>query len=168
VILKIANKNKYIFANIINIDLKNNRLQLIKPKYINYQQRDTSVLRLTADKSFKATMFFDKTHIDFKAKQISSKYVLLITDALELDVKSNMQLDLTLGFDIDSPSSLIKDKKFTKTFAKGTVLRVDKTSSGLQIAMEIEVQKSGQSNYLKYLKQREQETIEELKKIIKR
>ncbi len=168
VVLKVENKNKYIFTNIINIDLKNNKLQLVKPKYINYQRRDPGVLRLTADKSFKATMFFNKTHIDFKAKQLSSQYVLLTTDALELDIKPNMQLDLTFGFEMASPSVLIKEKKFTKIFAKGVVIRVDKTSSGLHIAMSIEVQKSGQSNFTKYLKQRENETIEELKKIIKR
>jgi CheY-like chemotaxis protein len=168
ILLKIENKNKYIFANIINIDLKNNRLQLVKPSYINYQRRDPSLLRLTADSSFKATMFFNNMHIDFKAKQLSSQYVLLTTDTLELDIKSNMQLDLTFGFDIGSPSVLIKEKKFTKTFAKGKVIRVDKTSSGLNIAMSIDVQKSGQSNFTKYLKQRENETIEELKKIIKR
>jgi|GEM_PF-2369924 len=168
VVLKVENKNKYIFANIINIDLKNNRLQLVKPKYINYQRRDPEILRLTADKSFKATMFFNKTHIDFKAKQLSSHYVLLTTDALELDIKPSMHLDLTFGFEMASPSVLIKEKKFTKTFAKGIVIRVDKTSSGLHIAMSIEVQKSGQSNFSKYLKQRENETIEELKQIIKR
>ncbi len=168
VILKVEMKNKYIFANIINIDLKNNKLKLVKPYYISYQQRDKSVLRLTADSSFKATMFFNNTHIDFKAKQLSSQYVLLTTDTLELNIKPNMQLDLTFGFDISSPSVLIKEKKFTKTFAKGTVIRVDKTSSGIQIAMAIEVQKSGQSNFSKYLKQRENETIEELKQIMKR
>lgn len=168
VVLKIESNNKHIFANIINLDLKNNKMRLVKPHYINYQQRDKNVLRLTADESFKATMFFNKTHIDFKAKQISLKYVLLTTDALELDIKPNMQLDLTFGFDIASPSVLIKERKFTKTFAKGTVLRVDKTSAGLHIAMEIEVQKSGQSNFAKYLKQRENETIEEFKRIIKR
>ncbi|MCD4758701.1 MAG: response regulator [Arcobacteraceae bacterium] len=168
VILKVEMKNKYIFANIINIDLKNNKLRLVKPYYISYQQRDKSVLRLTADSSFKATMFFNNTHIDFKAKQLSSQYVLLTTDTLELNIKPNMQLDLTFGFDISSPSVLIKEKKFTKTFAKGTVIRVDKTSSGIQIAMAIEVQKSGQSNFSKYLKQRENETIEELKQIMKR
>lgn len=168
VILNIENSDKYIFAKIINIDLKNNRLQLVKPKYINYQRRDPKVLRLTADKSFKATMFFNKTHIDFKAKQLSSQYVLLTTDVLELDIKPDMQLDLTFGFEIASPSVLIKEKKFTKIFAKGRVIRVDKTSDGLHIAISIEVQKSGQSNFLKYLKQRENETIEELKQIIKR
>jgi len=168
VVLKVENKNKYIFANIINLDLKNNILQLVKPKYINYQRRDPGILRLTADKSFKATMFFNKTHIDFKAKQLSSHYVLLTTDTLELDIKPNMHLDLTFGFEMASPSVLIKEKKFTKTFAKGIVIRVDKTSSVLHIVMSIEVQKSGQSNFSKYLKQRENETIEELKKIIKR
>jgi len=168
VVLKIEMKNKYIFANIINIDLKNNKLKLVKPYYINYQQRDKSVLRLTADSSFKATMFFNNIHIDFKAKQLSSQYVLLTTDTLELNIKQDMQLDLTFGFDISSPSVLIKEKKFTKTFAKGTVIRVDKTSSGIQIAMAIEVQKSGQSNFSKYLKQRENETIAELKQIMKR
>ena len=156
-------RNAYIIKH-----LKNNKIQLAKPHYIKYQQRDKNLLRLTADNSFKASMFFNNTHIDFKAKQISLKYVLLTTDTLELDIKPNMHLDLTFGFDIASPSVLIKERKFTKTFAKGIVIRVDKTSTGLHIAMEIEVQKSGQSNFVKYLKQRENETIEEFKRIIKR
>lgn len=168
IVLKVVNKNKYIFANIINIDLKANKLQLARPYYINYQDRDKNTLRLSVDKSFKVTMFFNNTHIEFKVKQISLKYIVLITNNRELSIKRNMQLDLTLGFEIDSPSTLIKEKKFTKTFAKGIVKRVNKTDTQLQIAMNLEVQKSGQSSLKKYLKQRESETIEELKKVMKK
>lgn len=168
IIIKVVNKNKFIYAHIINIDLKNNQLKLVKPHYINYKQRDADILRLTPDKSFQVTMFFNKRHIDFKAKQLSSKHMLLVTDILDLDIKPQMQLDLTFGFDIASPSVLIKERKFTKTFAKAIVQRVETTNSGLQIVVAIELQKSGQSSFLKYLKQRENETIAELKKIIKR
>jgi len=168
IVMKIEEKNKYIYAKVITIDLKNNRLQLVEPKYIDFQQRDINQLRLTADSSFKASIFFNKRHIDFKAKQISLNSLMLVTDTLNLDIKENMQIDLTFGFDIASPSVLIKERKFIKTFAKGTIVRINRKNRELEVAMVIDVQKSGQSSYSKYLKQRENEIIQELKKVIKR
>jgi len=146
IVMKIEEKNKYIYAKVITIDLKNNRLQLVEPKYIDFQQRDINQLRLTADSSFKASIFFNKRHIDFKAKQISLNSLMLVTDTLNLDIKENMQIDLTFGFDIASPSVLIKERKFIKTFAKGTIVRINRKNRELEVAMVIDVQKSGQSS----------------------
>jgi len=113
-------------------------------------------------------MFYNKIHIELLPKELSFNSVLLTTKNLELDIKKNMQIDLTLGFDTDSPSSLIKEKKFIKTFAKGIVARVKNSNDEIAVAFTIKVQKSGQSSYLKYLKQRENETIQELKIMMRR
>jgi len=167
-IIKVEKVNKFIFAPTLNLDLKNNIIKIVNPKYIDYIQRQKSAPRVTADKSFKASIFYNKIHRELLAKELSFNSILLTTNDLALDIKPNMQIDLTLGFDADSPSSLIKEKKFIKTFAKGIVTRVENSSKGMNIVFNIEVQKSGQSSYSKYLKQRENKIIEELKKIIKR
>lgn len=167
-IIKIEKYNKFIFATIANLNLKNKTIKIVKPKYIEYIQRENSTPRITADESFKASIFYNKMHIELHPKDLSFNSVLLTTHNSELDIKQNMQIDLTLGFDTDSPSSLIKEKKFIKTFAKGIVTRVKNSSDEIDIAFTITVQKSGQSSYLKYLKQRENETIQELKTIMKK
>lgn len=167
-ILKLMNQKQHIYADVAKINLKHNMIQLKNPRYIDYVQRDKTALRIVADKSFKASIFINKIHYEFTARQVSINSVVLYSSEPVNEFVPKMEVDVTLGFEIDSPSSLIKEKKFTKVFAKGTILRVDKTPNGYEIPLNIQIQKAGQSSYMKYLKERENEVIEELKKIIRR
>jgi len=167
-IMKINSTQKYVFSNLLSVDIKTNIIKLTAPKYINYKVRNASYSRVLSDKSFKASFFFNKLLINCTAKHISFDAVELFSNNDSLVIKPEMVLDLTFGFEVDSASVLIKERKFTKVFAKGKVIRIEKLKSGMNIIVSIEIQKSGQSSYRKYLKQREEEVIQELKNIIRR
>ncbi len=167
-IMKISSTQKYVFSKLLSVDIKTNIIKLTAPKYINYKARNDSYSRVLADKSFKASFFFNKLLINCTAKHISFDAVELFSNNNSLAIKPEMLLDLTFGFEVDSASVLIKERKFTKIFAKGKVIRLEKLENGMNIIVSIEIQKSGQSSYRKYLKQREEEVIQELKNIIRR
>lgn len=162
-ILYIPNTNKYIFASLKEINIKKGTLLLTHPKYISYKQRDNTTSRVTVDKSFKATAFVAKKHIEFEVLNISFNSASLQINTF-LDIKVNDSFDFTFGFDINGPSSMINEKKFTKIFAKAKVQRVEQLSTGMNVVVLLEIQKSSQNMFRKYLKQREMEIIQELKK----
>lgn len=155
--------NKYIFVSLKEIDIKKGTLLFTNPKYIPYKQRDNTTSRVTVDKSFKATAFVSKKHTEFEVLNISFNSASLQINSY-LDIKVENSFDFTFGFDINGPSSMINEKKFTKIFAKGKVQRVEQTSTGLSIVILLDIQKSSQNMFRKYLKQREMEIIQELKK----
>lgn len=160
--------NKYIHAQLVGIDLKNTMLKLIKPRLLEYKQRNKEYSRIMADNSFKASIYFKKKHIDFKVSYISFHSAVLLTDNVEIDLKSGDIIDITLGFDISGPNAMIRDKKFTKVFAKCEVLRVDQKIDQQQIVIQLNVNKAGERTLKKYLSERESELIYEFKSRIRR
>jgi len=160
--------NKYIHAQLVGIDLKNTSLKLTNPRILEYKQRDKEYARILADKSFKASIYYKKKHVDFDVSYISFKSAVLITKDLEIDIKPNSVIDITLGFDISGPNAMIKDKKFTKAFAKCEVIRVDEKVGERHIVVLLEVSKAGERTLKKYLLERESEIIYEFKSRIRR
>jgi DNA-binding response OmpR family regulator len=156
--------DKYIYSFVLKVDIANNMLTLVKPKFIEYKDRSKLYNRVVVDKSFKATIFLNNKIIEFDVKYISFNSTSLYTTNSDITVKIGDKLDLTLGFDLKSPSSIIKEKKFTKIFTKAEVMRIDKVSNGINIIVILDIQKSGQNIFKKYLQNREMEIITEFKK----
>jgi len=163
-IVKLGDTNRYIYAFVLNIDLKTRVITLAKPKFIEYKQRSKLFNRIAVDKTFKATVFIDNNIVEFGIKYISFYATSLFTKNSDISVNVGDQLDLTLGFDLKSPSSLIKDKKFTKIFSKAKVTRVDRLKTGINIVVILDIQKAGQNTFKKYLQHREMDIIHEFKK----
>lgn len=162
IILKLPN-NRYIYSVVLKIDLKSKLLTLVKPEFIDFKQRDKIFNRVVVDNSFKATIFQNNNLIELDVKYISFKATSLSIKHDDINIKVNDKFDLTLGFDLKSPSSLIKEKKFTKIFAEATVIRIDKHKNNTNIIVLLNIQKAGQNTFKKYLQQREIETIHEFK-----
>ena len=156
-------EDKYIYASVLKADLKTKVLTLVKPKFIDYKPRNKLSNRITVDQTFKATIFNDNSLIELKVIYISFQATSLYIKSKNINIKVGDQLDLTLGFDLKSPNILIKEKKFTKIFAKAKVIRIDKNINNTCIVVLFDVQKAGQNTFKKYLQQREMETIHEFK-----
>lgn len=155
-------KDKYILAKLFRVDKKSAQVILKNPQFIQFKQRDNNNKRLTVDKSFKATVGYDNVQIELIPCDVSYDYIALETTE-HLDLQENNPIELTMGFEIDSPSSLIKEKKFTKVFATGTIKRMHNNGDKQKIIIEHKIQKSGQNVYKKYLQQREITIINEFK-----
>ncbi|RLA80345.1 MAG: hypothetical protein DRG78_11165 [Epsilonproteobacteria bacterium] len=163
IILKLSNINKYIYAIVLKTNIKDKIITLVKPKFIDFKPRNKLFNRVVVDKSFKTNIFLNNTIKEFEVKYISYTSTVLFIDNSNINVKVDDKLDLTLGFDIGSPSSIIKEKKFTKIFSKAKVIRVDPYQNGINIVVLLDVQKAGQNTFKKYLQQREMEIIHEFK-----
>lgn len=158
----IAIKNQYILAKLARVDKKNNQITLRNPQIIQYKQRDSANKRITIDKSFKATIGYDNVHKELLPTDISYNYITLETTE-QLNVKENTSIELTMGFEINAPSSLVNEKKFTKVFATGIVKRIQNIANKQKIIIEHKIQKSGQNVFKKYLQEREINIIHEFK-----
>jgi len=157
---------KYIMAYLVNIK-NNNVLELARPKYITYKPRDDNNKRLLVDKSFKIGLFYNNEHLELAGIDVSfvSISMYIKNDKIKFDL--NSKIDLTLGFDLNGPGSLVHEKKFIKIFSSATITRVDKYKEGLKIVAELQVKKSGVNTFSKYLSQRELEIVNEIKNKIK-
>jgi len=164
IILKLSSINKYIYAVVLKVDLKTKTLTLVNPKFIDFKQRSKLFSRIAVDESFKASMFFKNNLKELDIKYISYKSTVLFTNDKTINAKINDELDLTLGFDLGSPSSLIKEKKFTKIFSKAKVIRIEPYKSGINVVVLLDIQKAGQNIFKKYLQNREMEIIHDFKK----
>ncbi len=162
-ILKLDKLNKYIMASILKVDMESSILTLVNPKYFNYKARDIQSNRVVVDKSFKASAYMDNKHVDLDTSYISYLSAALHTTSINIDKKVSDEFDLTLGFDLSSSVSLVKEKKFTKVFAKAKILRIDKIKDRINIIVSLDIQKSGQNTFKKYIQQREMDIIKELK-----
>ena len=158
----ISIENKHILAKLFTVDKKNNRITLKSPQLIQYKQRDNSNKRITVDKSFKATIGYDNVQKEVTPIDVSYNSIAIET-AESLEVKENALIELNMGFEIDAPSSLVNEKKFTKVFATGTIKRIQHINNKKRIIIEHKIQRSGQNVYKKYLQQREIGIIHEFK-----
>ena len=160
--------NKYIYASLHQINLKNGSLLLKEARFLDYKQRDKDHNRFRADKSCKASIFLQKKRVDFSVEYLSFKSAELITENENINFKRGDQFDVTLGFDLSGPNSMIKEKKFVKVFAKAEVIRVDTVQGRKKIVVLLQVNKAGESSLLRYIDQREEEISYEFKTIIRR
>ncbi|MDC0933851.1 response regulator [Arcobacteraceae bacterium] len=151
-----------IQAKLIHIDKHSNIVTLTNPQLVNYIQRDNNNKRIAVDKSFKASIGFENTQKELIPIDISSNYITLETDEI-LDLKVNDSVELTIGFEINGPSSLVSEKKFSKAFATGIIQRIHSNNQKQTIIIKHQIQKSGQNIYKKYLQEREISIITEFK-----
>ena len=155
-------QDKHILAKLLRVNKIKNQITLKNPQFIKYQNRNKNNKRLAVDKSFKSTIGYENSQKELTPIEVSYDYIALETIE-DMDIQENSSLELTMGFEIDAPSRLVHEKKFTKVFATGVVKRVHKTGNKLKIIIEHKIQVSGQNVYKQYLQQREIAIINEFK-----
>jgi len=158
---------RYIHAKLIDIDKKNLIVTLVNPQIITYAPRDTTNKRIVVDKSFKSSIGFENTQQELKPIDACFHYIALESNEI-LNLNVNNTVELTIGFELNGPSSLVSEKKFTKAFATGIIQRIQYNGNVQKIIIKYEVQKSGHNIYKKYLQQRELEIITEFKMRMKK
>jgi len=162
----IININKYhIIADVIVANQKENQITVANFELLSYKKRDNKNKRIIVDKRFKVKIQYKNNHKELKALDISYNYISMENDNF-LDIKVDDMIDLTIGFEINGPSILVNEKKFTKTFATGKIIRVENINNKQKIIAELFVKKAGQNVFKKYLQERELEIITEFKKKI--
>jgi len=159
-------KNQYILAMLSRVDKKNNQIILKNPHIIKYEQRDNKNKRIAVDKSFKTTIGHDNVQTELSPYDVSFNYITL-ENTEQLNLQENSSIELTMGFEIDAPSSLVNEKKFTKVFATGIIKRIQNDGNKQKIIIEHKIQRSGQNVFKKYLQEREINIIKEFKMKIK-
>jgi DNA-binding response OmpR family regulator len=158
----VAIDENYILAQLLEVDQKSNILTLIDPKIIKYHTRNSINKRIDVDQSFKTSISYKNKHMELKPINVSNEYISLLSEK-SLDLKENDKVELTMGFDVNGPSSFINEKKFTKIFASAYITRIDNLNAIQEIIVKLTIQKSGQSTFKKYLQQREIDIINEFK-----
>ena len=92
----------------------------------------------------------------------------MYTENQNTQMKLNDEIDLSLGFDINSPTVVIHEKKFTKVFVRAKIIRMVPYKGGFQIVTSLNIKKSDESTFKKYLQQRELEILQEFKSLLKK
>lgn len=154
--------SNFILATISEADQKNGVLKLTTPRSITYHHRNKENKRISVDKAFKTSITYNKTQKELHPIDVSYKY-LAVESATILELKKDDILELTVGFEINGPVSFINEKKFTKIFATGKVIRVDNKNDTQRIIFQLDVKKAGQNVFKKYIQQRELDIINEFK-----
>jgi len=164
-IIQLSNST-FIYAVLLK-KYDDSTLIFVKPRFLTHKPRETSYKRLQVDKTFKASISYKNTLYEVKVLNISYEYIIFTMETSLIFFKPSDQIDITLGFHIDAPSSIIKEKQFKTIFANGIVKRLDKNEKVTNCIVNLNIQKAGQSVFTKYLKQRELELVTELKYKIK-
>ena len=158
---------KYIISILKKVN-NNNIIELYDSKYIDFIKRD-KLKRLKTDDKFKIGIFYNNQHLDIQTVDISFNYCSILVDK-NIVFQINQPLDLTLGFNVQRIGVMSHETEFVKVFASGILDKLEKLnnmeqySNKQKLILKIKVKKSGESNYIKYLKSREVEIIQELKR----
>jgi len=152
---------------ISKIDLTSSIITLIVPHKINFTTRDFQYKRTLPDSSFKVGMRLNKKHLELKCIDISYVAISLYIDDCNIKNELDKNVELTYGFDLNSTTVSVKDKKFIKMFVQGKISRVTPYKSGFKVIVAQMIKKSDESNFLRYIKQRENDTLKEFKTLLK-
>jgi len=162
-VINIPSLDKCISANVFDIDEQKKQFILINPQYISYKLMKLQQKRININKTFKVGIHLKKIAIEAKVLDISFTSLSFYIEDLDSGIKANDRVELTLGVEIDSVSSMINEKRFAKVFAKGQILKVEPYKNGYKLLSLLKVQKASQRTLGDYLKQREMEIIGEFK-----
>ena len=167
-VIKFKSTKKYIYVYVVETDENLNLITFTKPKYIDFKVREFQYKRIAVDRTFKVGMYINNQNIDLKPIDVSFVSIAIYTENYKIEMKLNQEIALTLGFEISSPTVLINEKKFVKMFLKGKIIRIIPYKSGFQIVTSLNVKKTDESTFHKYLKEREMEILKEFKLLLKR
>lgn len=167
-ILELKSIHKYMKLDLLKIDQDNDIIVLENPLYIDYTLRNIKNKRCIADKSFKLGIHFHNKHIESKVLDISYVSIAVFIEKNEHELKVDDNIDLTLGFDVDGVNGFNYEKKFSKIFAKGTIIRIDSYEKGFKLVSTLTIEKSDETIFNKYIHMLELETINELKVLNKK
>ncbi|MEA2049643.1 MAG: response regulator [Campylobacterota bacterium] len=167
-VMKFKSTNRHMQVYVLKIDEKLNLITLTKPNYINFTMREFKYKRIAVDKTFKVGLHIHNHNIDIRAIDVSFISISMYTENHNTQIKLNDEIDLTLGFEINSPTVVINEKKFTKIFTKAKVIRMMPYKSGLQLVASLNIKKADDSTFRKYLQDREIEILQEFKSLLKR
>jgi len=159
-------EGQYILSEVSEINIQNSVLELVKQQSINYKQRDKLHKRIAVGDSFRTSLMYNKTQQELIPLDTSYKYIALSSKSV-LNIKKNSTVELTIGFEINGPISSINEKKFTKIFATGKVIRIDSDGEKQKFVIELDIKKAGQNVFKKYLQEREIDIIQEFNQKLK-
>ncbi len=159
--------DKYIHAELLFFSKMDDFVTLVNPRFIDFKSRDINYKRINVDKSFQVTLHHHNKVIEVSALVTSFVSIEIYEKSGNEKFNVKDKINLTLGFEIDGASSLVKEKKFVKIFSKGDVLSVEPYKNGNKIVIKLKVKKSGERTFKNYLQLREIEIIKEFKRLLK-
>lgn len=166
-IINLKSLDKYIEANVFDIDINTMNVTLINPHYISFKLMQLQQKRVKIDKAFQIGVHIHNEALEAKVIDISFTSITFYIDDLDSGLKLNDRIDLTLGVEIDGVSSLVIEKRFAKVFSQGQIIKIEPFQKGYKVLSLLKVQKASQRILRDYLKQRELEIIQEFRHIIK-
>lgn len=167
-VMELSATQRHIKVHVLKIDDENDTVQFAKPEYINFTLREFKYKRIKVDNSFKIG-FHNKNHTyEVQPIDVSFISISMTVNEFQTQLKLNDEIELTLGFDTNNISSFFNEKKFTKIFVKGKIIRLEPHPIGTLIVASIKAQKADESTFNKYLKDREIEILQEFKSLLKK
>ena len=167
-VMKFNSTNRHMQVYVLKIDEKLNLITLTKPNYINFTMREFKYKRIAVDSTFKVGLHIHNQNIDIKPMDVSFISISMYTENHNTQMKLNDEIDLTLGFEVYSPTVVIHEKKFVKVFVRAKIIRMIPYKNGIQIVASLNVKKSDESTFHKYLQEREIEILQEFKSLLKK
>jgi hypothetical protein len=167
-VLKAGASGRFVHAYLLSLDERRSIARFTKPHFIDFTQRSLSNKRLKVDSSFKLGFFYKNKNIEAFAEDISLGAISIFIDTVTCPFSEAENIDLTLGFDIDTAVISNSDRIFVKVFAKGKVIRTEPYKNGFKVISSLSVAKADQSNFKKYIKYLEMKIIEEFKYLVRR
>jgi DNA-binding NarL/FixJ family response regulator len=161
-IIKLTSK-KFIYAQVLSSNKQKLTIIFVHPKYIEYKTRDINNKRIDVTEDFQATLYIHNTPIETKVANISYKYIVLYITKIDNILYRGIKVDLSLKFDINAPSSMLNHKQTVIAHSSGVVEKIQQTSNNIKLVIKINIKKSSQSIFEKYIKEKEIEAIQELK-----
>lgn len=156
-----------ILAKLVSVNREKSLVVLSTPISLTNEQRDPVNKRIDVDNRFKTSIGIKSRHYEVDPLNLSFNYLAVKTHEF-LPIQINDTIELTLGFEIDAPSSFLQEKQFTKAFATGQIQRVENFGNFLKLNIKLDIKTSGQRVFKKYLQQRELEIINEFKTRLKK
>ncbi|MEA3289847.1 MAG: response regulator [Campylobacterota bacterium] len=159
-ILNIDSKNKYLKLFVLTANVKKGYITCVKPKAINDLPCEFLSNKIGVDKSFKSVMRYNSKSYDLKAIGAAKNSIELFSKK-NIEILKGDTVDLTLGFDVKN-NSMINKTDFGKVFTKGKVSNISPYKNGILIEFDIDVKKSDQRLYYKYLEDIKSDIFNEL------
>ena len=167
-VINFYSKDHYIHAYVFKIDYRNKLITFIKPKYIDFIQREFEHKRIHPDNDFKLSVHFRNRSLDVDLIDISTVSIDIYLKDNNMNLTKNDTIDITMGFEVQRKMGSLQQGVFRKVYAKANIIRMYPSSHGFNIAASLDIKKTDLNDFGSYLKRMEINTIKELKKTAKK
>lgn len=164
-ILYSEDDKEHIKLNVSRIDKTKNEILFCDFSLMEFFENEHRRFYLNNKNELQSSFFYQNEQIRVQPLEVSYDSILVYMDESEKILNIQSEVDIKLGFEIFKAASLTKETVFTKAFAKGKLVTSKVYKNGFLLEFDISIKKSDQSEFKKFLKNKESKIISEFKKL---